>query len=84
MFEFESGIISFCFSFVFVSFRESYLLVSWHVGDRYDMTCCDEDHDRSRIPDAEDQEWSYRSGIRWSDDREVGWRCARSALCMWR
>jgi hypothetical protein len=31
-FEFESEIVSFCFSFTFVSFRESYLLVSWCAG----------------------------------------------------
>jgi hypothetical protein len=32
-FEFESGIVSFCFSFTFVSFGESHLLVSWCAGD---------------------------------------------------
>jgi hypothetical protein len=31
-FEFESEIVLFCFSFTFVSFRESCLLVSWCAG----------------------------------------------------
>jgi hypothetical protein len=31
-FEFESGIVSLCFSFTFVSFGESYLLISWCAG----------------------------------------------------
>jgi hypothetical protein len=48
------------------------------------MACSDEDHDRSRRPDAEDRGWSHRSGTRWSSDREVGWRCVRSAPCTWR
>jgi hypothetical protein len=33
-FEFESGTVSFYFSFIFVSFRESCLFVSWCVGGR--------------------------------------------------
>jgi hypothetical protein len=32
MFEFEFGIVLFCFSFTFVSFGESRLLVSWCAG----------------------------------------------------
>jgi hypothetical protein len=48
------------------------------------MTCSDEDRGRSRRPGAKDQGWSHMSGIRWPDDREVGWRCVRSASCMWR
>jgi hypothetical protein len=43
--------------------------------------CSDEDHGRSRRPGAEDQGWSHRSGTRWLSDREVGWRCVRSAPC---
>jgi hypothetical protein len=31
-FEFESGTFLFCFSFTFVSFGESRLLVSWYAG----------------------------------------------------
>jgi hypothetical protein len=31
-FEFECGIVSFCFFFIFVSFEESRLLVSWCAG----------------------------------------------------
>jgi hypothetical protein len=49
-FEFKSGIILFCFSFTFVSFRESRLLVSWCAGDRCGMMCSDEDRGRSRRP----------------------------------
>jgi hypothetical protein len=54
MFEFESETVSFCFSFTFVSFGESRLLVSWYAGDRCGMTCNDDDRDRSRRPGAED------------------------------
>jgi hypothetical protein len=78
-FELESGIVLFYFSFIFVSFGESCLLVSWCTGGRCGMACSDEDHGRSRRPGAEDRGWSYRSGTRWSGDREVGWRRVRSA-----
>jgi hypothetical protein len=61
-FEFESGIVLFYFSFIFVSFEESCLLVSWCAGGRCGMACSDEDHGRSRRPGAEDREWSHRSG----------------------
>jgi hypothetical protein len=54
MFEFEYGIVLFCFSFIFVSFGESCLLVSWCAGGRCGMVCSDEDHGRSRRPGAED------------------------------
>jgi hypothetical protein len=54
-FEFKSEIVSFYFSFTFVSFGESRLLVSWCAGGRCGMTCSDEDHDRSRRPSAEDR-----------------------------
>jgi hypothetical protein len=54
-FEFESGIVSFCFSFIFVSFGESRLLVSWCAGGRCGMACNDEDHGRSRRPGIEDR-----------------------------
>jgi hypothetical protein len=73
MFEFESEMVSFYFSFTFVSFGESCLLVLWCTGGRCGMACSDENHDRSRRPGVEDREWSHRSGTRWSDDREVGW-----------
>jgi hypothetical protein len=49
-----------CFTFIFYSFGESCLLVSWYAGDR------------SRRPGAEDRGWSHRSGTRWPDDREAG------------
>jgi hypothetical protein len=71
-FELKSGIVLFCFSFIFVSFGESCLLVSWCVGDRCGMMCNDEDHDRSKIPGAEDRGWSHRSGTQWPGGREVG------------
>jgi hypothetical protein len=48
------------------------------------MACSDDDHGRSRRPDVEDHEWSYRSGTWWSGDQEVGWLCVRSAPCTWR
>jgi hypothetical protein len=83
-FEFESGIILFYFSFTFVSFEESYCLISWCAAGKCDMMCSDEDRGRSSRPDAEDREWSYRSGTQWPDDREVGWRRVRSAPCTWR
>jgi hypothetical protein len=35
------------------------------------MVGSDEDRDRSRGPNTENRGWSHRSGIRWSDDREV-------------
>jgi hypothetical protein len=55
-FKFESGIVLFYFSFIFVSFEESCLLVSWCAGDRYGMACSDEDRCRSRRPGAEDRD----------------------------
>jgi hypothetical protein len=84
MFEFESGTVSFCFSFIFVSFRESRLLVSWCAGGRCDMTCSDEDRGMNRRPGAEDQGWSHKSVTRWPGDREVGWHRVRFAPCTWR
>jgi hypothetical protein len=41
--EFESGIGLFCFSFIFGSFGELHLLVSWCAGGRCGMACSDED-----------------------------------------
>jgi hypothetical protein len=38
-FEFESEIVSFCFSFIFISFRESLFLVSWCAGGKCGMAC---------------------------------------------
>jgi hypothetical protein len=83
-FEFEFGIVSVCFSFPFVLFGESRLLVSWCAGDRCGMACNDEDRGTSRRPGAEDRGWSHRSGTRWPGDREVGWHHVQSALCTWR
>jgi hypothetical protein len=83
-FEFESGTVSFCFSYIFVSLGESCLLVSWCVGGRCGMAYSDEDRGRSRRPSAEDQGWSHRSSTRWSGGREVRWRRVRSAPGTWR
>jgi hypothetical protein len=84
MFEFKSGTILFGFSFIFVSLGESHLPVLWCAGGRCGMTCSDEDHGRSRRPDAEDRRWSHMSGTRWPGDREVEWCHVWSAPCMWR
>jgi hypothetical protein len=54
--------VLFLFFFIFSSFGESRLLVSWCAGVRCDMTCSDVDRDTSRRPDAEDRGWSHRSG----------------------
>jgi hypothetical protein len=83
-FEFESGIVLFCFSFTFVSLGESCLLVSWCAGGRCGMAYSDEDCDRSRRPGAEDRGWSHRSVTRWPGGREVGWHRVRSAPGTWR
>jgi hypothetical protein len=83
-FEFESGTVSFCFSFIFVSFGELRLLVSWCAGGRCDMACSDEDRGRNRRRGAEDRGWSHRSGTRWSGGREARWRRVRSAPGTWR
>jgi hypothetical protein len=56
-FEFESGTFRWFYYYTFVRV-ESRLLVSWCAGDRCDMAGSDDDHDRSRRPDAEDQRWS--------------------------
>jgi hypothetical protein len=64
-FEFEFRIVSFCFSFIFCSFEESCLLVSWCADGRCGMACSDEDHGRSRRPGVEDRGWSHKSGTRW-------------------
>jgi hypothetical protein len=83
-FEFESGIVSFYFSFIFVSFRELCLLVSWCASGRCGMTRSDKDRGRTRRPGAEDRGWSHRSSTRWLGGREVGWRRVQSAPGTWR
>jgi hypothetical protein len=50
--------VLFSFSFIFVSFGESRLLVSWCAGGRCGMACSDEDRGRSRRPGVEDRGWS--------------------------
>jgi hypothetical protein len=82
-FEFESGIVSFYFSFTFVSFRESCFLVLWGASGRCGMACSNEDRGRSRRPGAEDRVWLHKSGTQWSGGQEVGWRRVRSALSTW-
>jgi hypothetical protein len=66
-----------CLTFIFVSFKELCLFVSWCAVDGCGMACSDENYGRNRIPGAEDQGWSHRSGTKWPDDRKVGWRCVR-------
>jgi hypothetical protein len=73
-----------CFTFILCSFEESCLLVSWCAGGRCGMTCSDDNRDSSRRLGAEDRRWLYKSGTRWSGDREVRWRYVCSALCTWR
>jgi hypothetical protein len=60
------------FTFIYVLFGESCLLVSWCACDRCGMACSDEDRGRSMRPSIEDRGWSHRSGTRWPEDREVG------------
>jgi hypothetical protein len=55
-FEFEFGTVSFYFSFTFVSFGESCLLVSWCAGGRCGIACSDEDRGRGRRPGADDRD----------------------------
>jgi hypothetical protein len=55
-FEFKSGIVSFCISFIFVSFGESRLFISWCAGGRCGMACIGEDHGRSTRPGTEDRD----------------------------
>jgi hypothetical protein len=74
----------FCFSFTFVSFGESRLLVSLCADGRCGMVCSDEYRDKSRRPGIEDRGWSHRSGTQWPGGREVGWRRVRSAPGTWR
>jgi hypothetical protein len=63
-----------CFTFIFVSFGESRLLVSWCVGGRCSMVGGDEDSGRSRRHGAEDRGWSSTGQVvggrtnRWSGD----------------
>jgi hypothetical protein len=71
-FEFESGTVLFCFSFIFISFGESRLFVSWCAGGRCDITCNDKDRGRSRRPGVEDRGWSHMSDTQWPGSREVG------------
>jgi hypothetical protein len=46
------------FTFIFVSYGESCLLISWCAGDRCGMAGSNKDHSRSRRLGAEDQGWS--------------------------
>jgi hypothetical protein len=57
------------------------ICIYWCVGGRCAMACNDEDHGRSRRPGTEDRGWSHKLDTQWSCDREVGWRCVRSAPC---
>jgi hypothetical protein len=46
------------FTFIFVAFGESCLLVSWCAIDRCDMAGSDDNRGRSRRSSAKDQRWS--------------------------
>jgi hypothetical protein len=46
------------FTFIFVLFGESCLLVSWCASGRCSMAGSGEDHGRSRRPGAENRRWS--------------------------
>jgi hypothetical protein len=50
------------FTFIFVSFEESRLLISWCLGGRCSKVDSDKDRDRSRRSGANDRGWSHRSG----------------------
>jgi hypothetical protein len=80
-FEFKSGTVLFYFSFTFVLFGESRLLVSWYAGGRCGMACSNEDRGRSRRLGAED--WDGHTG-RVLGGRAVGWRLVWSASRTWR
>jgi hypothetical protein len=60
------------FTFIFVLFQESCLLVSWCACGRCGMVGRDEDRGRSRRPCVEDRGWLHMLGTRWPDDQEVG------------
>jgi hypothetical protein len=60
------------FTFIFVLFGESCLLISWCAASMCGMTSSDEDHGKSRRPSAEDRGWPHKSGTQWPDDREIG------------
>jgi hypothetical protein len=78
----NSNLGHFCgFTFIFVSFRESCLLVLCCAYGKCAMAASDEDRGRSRRPVVEDRGWSH---TRWSDDQEDGWHCMQSAPCTWR
>jgi hypothetical protein len=68
MFELESGIVSFCFCFIFVSSEEPRLFLSLCADGRCGKVCSDEDRGMSRRPGAEGQRWSHWSGTRWVVD----------------
>jgi hypothetical protein len=75
-FEFKSGIVSFCFSFIFDSFEKSCLLVSWCAGGRCAMACSDKD--RARVGDLMQRTEDGRT------DRVLGGRAIeRSGDAVW-
>jgi hypothetical protein len=47
-----------CFTYIFVSCRESCLLVLWCADGRCGMAGSDKGRGRSRIPGVEDRGWS--------------------------
>jgi hypothetical protein len=59
-----------CFTFFFVSFGESHLLVSWCAGGRCGMAGSDDNRGRSRRPSAKDWGWSGTGPV--LSDRTIG------------
>jgi hypothetical protein len=53
-----------CFTFIFVSFAESHLLVLWCTGGRCGLAGSNEDRGRSMRPGVEERGWSHRSDTR--------------------
>jgi hypothetical protein len=83
MFEFKNRTILMVLRLSYLC-GESRLHVSWCTYDRCGMADSDENHKRSRRPDAEGRGWSHRLGTRWSDGGEVGWHRVWSTPCTWR
>jgi hypothetical protein len=55
MFDFESGTVSFYFSFIFVLLEESHLIVLWCAGGRGGIACSDKYRDMSSRLGANDR-----------------------------
>jgi hypothetical protein len=71
-FKFESGTVSFVLPLSLYCSENCVCLSRGMQVVGAGMTCSDENHARSRRPDAEDRGWSHMSGTWWPDDRQVG------------